>query len=308
MDVDDKLQRSLATRINMQISLSSISVIEEWMDAPLTRWLDSVPLPPELPGGTPASFRVSLASDLTRLRWAAFGAPGGFVPKMTTYLGQCGIDRADLALLNALGEGLEPELVGSWVSVADGELRTGWQFDQQRQFAELAPHLGATELSARLTAWVGEQQVTDFWRFAQAIGEPSFSEIELVMPGADATEQLAVVDRAFTDFLGTPLPEPVATAAATATTGALSLVVHIADGEFARLAVVIPEPGNDVVTNLCAATGVDYKTELRQLQGMMGAEQLHGLEYRQYRDETAPRVDVHLVPGVMSRVPNLSKN
>ena len=54
MDLDSKLQQSLAIRINMQISLSSIPMVEEWMDAPLSRWLDF-----------PADYNVKVLGILT---------------------------------------------------------------------------------------------------------------------------------------------------------------------------------------------------------------------------------------------------
>ena len=308
MELDDKLQQALATRINLQISLSSIPTVEEWMDAPLSRWLDSVPLPPELPAGTSASFRISLASDLSRLRWAAFGPPSGFVPKMAGYLDQCGIAGDDLALINGLGEALEPQLVGSWISVVDGEVRTGWQFSETRPLVDLAPHLGAHEVTARLMAWVQEHRIAEFRRFAQAIGKQPFSELELLLPAWSPAEQVDLVGRGFEDFLATPLPEPVASAAAGAAAGGLSLVLRIADGDIQRVSVVIPGLGNDTVTAVCAAAGVEYKAELRQLQGMMGAEQIHALEYRQQRGVAGGLVDLHLVPGVGQRAPNLRRN
>ena len=105
-----------------------------------------------------------------------------------------------------------------------------------------------------------------------------------------------------------PLPGAVATAAAAATEVGVSLVVHIADGDVTRIAVLIPRVGNDVVSTLCGSVGVEYKTEVRQLQGMMGAEQIHRLEYQQHKGATSGLVDVHLVPGIMARGPNLSRN
>src|SRR5690606_27922432 len=48
VSLDSELSDALTRRLNLQISLSQLPVVEEWMDAELGRWLDSVPLPPEL--------------------------------------------------------------------------------------------------------------------------------------------------------------------------------------------------------------------------------------------------------------------
>ncbi len=308
MDLDSRMQQALAVRINLQISLSTMPVVEEWMDGQLTRWLESVPLPPELPSGTLTNWRVVLASDMSRLRWSAFGHPGAFVPKMSAYLSKCGIAAADLNLINGLGEELEPDLAGSWVSVADGDLRTGWQFNEVKPMVELEPHLGMHEVSARLMAWVHASAVVNFRRFAQAIGTDPFSEIELMMPGGSIDDQVEVAATAFADFLGEPLSAHARAAMSAAATAKLSVVVRIAGSDLIGVSVIAPAVGNDVVAKLCAGSGVDYKGELRQIQGMLGAEQLHALEYRKYKGREEAMVDVHLVPGAQLRTPDLSKN
>ena len=308
MDLDNRMQQALALRINLQISLSTIPVVEEWMDGQLTRWLESVPLPPELPSGSHTSWRMVLASDMTRLRWSAFGHPSAFVPKMSAYLNKCGIAAEDLNLINGLGEDLEPDLVGSWVGVADGDLRTGWQFNQVRAMADLEPHLGMHEVSARLMTWVRANAVVSFRRFGQAIGKDPFSEIELMMPAGSLEDQVDVAATAFADFLGAPLSAHARTAMSAASAAELSVVIHIAGSDVVSVGVISPPVSNDVVAKLCVGSGVDYKSELRQLQGMMGAEQIHALEYRKYKGRPEALVDVHLVPGAMQGVPDLNKN
>jgi hypothetical protein len=106
------LQRALSIRLNLQISVSALPVVEEWMDIHLTRWMESVPLPPELPSGHSAHFTVRLASDLSRLTWGAYGNPAGFIPKMAKYFEASKISAEDIALIDQMGNGLEPELVG----------------------------------------------------------------------------------------------------------------------------------------------------------------------------------------------------
>jgi hypothetical protein len=66
-----ELADSLAVRINMQIAISSLPVVEEWMDTTLSRWLESVPTPIDMPADGALRLEVGLASDASRMRWSA---------------------------------------------------------------------------------------------------------------------------------------------------------------------------------------------------------------------------------------------
>src|SRR5688572_2765554 len=145
------LSVALATRLNLQISLSSLPVVEEWMDPKLDRWLESVPMPPEMPRGGRVTFSVAVASDLSRLRWGAHGHPAGFIPKMADYLSKCGVSASEVNLINVLGERYEPSDVGSWIGVAAGAVVTGWQFLDELPLAEMAGLAGAD--ATAIAAW-----------------------------------------------------------------------------------------------------------------------------------------------------------
>ena len=115
--LDVALQRALSVRLNLQISLSQLPIIEEWMDIHLDRWLEHNPVPPDLPSGEEVSFLAMLGSDLRRMSWGAWGSPDAFVPRMADYFKLCMMAKSDAALLDQVGELLEPRLVGSWIGV-----------------------------------------------------------------------------------------------------------------------------------------------------------------------------------------------
>src|SRR5690606_23903413 len=98
--LDSILGRALSVRLNMQISLSSVAIVEEWMDTYLDRLLESVPLPPEMPHGYIAHFTVALASDLSEMSWRAYGDPAGFIPKMSKYFQDCKISPQDMGIID----------------------------------------------------------------------------------------------------------------------------------------------------------------------------------------------------------------
>ena len=73
------------------------------------------------------------------MRWSAYGHPAGFIPKMADYLNRCGVLPVDIALINGMGDAIQPDLVGMWVAIAAGTVRSGWQFRERRAVAELQP-------------------------------------------------------------------------------------------------------------------------------------------------------------------------
>jgi len=165
------LQRALAIRLNLQISLSKLAIVEERMDIQLDRWLEHNP--------PVASFSASLGSDLRRLRWSAWGDPREFVPAMAAYFKLCNMPASDAAILDQAGEMLEPTVVGSWIGVWGGKVYTGWQFCDPQPWAKVEAMFGAHEAKQQLAA-LG---ITRVERFAQSIGDGAFSELEVTATG-----------------------------------------------------------------------------------------------------------------------------
>ena len=304
----DLMQRALSTRLCLQISLSALPLVKEWMDGKLTRWLESVPLPPELPSGMRAEFRVSIASDLSRLTWRAFGAPRGFVPKLSHYLQSSGVASADMALLNELGEKLEPELVGSWIQVVDDELRTGWEFCEVQKLVHLVPQLGQQQATIELLSWIAGQSIAEFKRFRQAVGENPFSELELVLPGDSVADQLAIASTAVSQLVDATLPDGVTAALQDGGASAVTVVVAIFDGGIQSVGVRSTGLRMDAVSGLCDETGAPYDNRLAQLEGVLQADGIELAEVRFDASSKAPEIDVGFIPGEAKRAPDLGQN
>ena len=297
--LDSVLSRALSIRLNLQISLSSLVVVEEWMDVHLNRWLESVPLPPEMPMGHTAHFSVGLAADLSRVSWRAYGNPSGFVPKMAKYFKSCRMSNQDMMLLDQLGEMLEPRLVGTWVSVVGKEVSTGWQFTDSHPFAEVQPMFGEHEAKRRLVAWLDKTGIDKFSRFSQSISDQPFTEIEFAIPGVSIDDQLAGASRAFTALLDEALPEPVIQVMSSALAPEFTLAVRIAGGAISRLSLIAPGFGNDIISELCAAAGTPFDQRMvPKLQGALGAQGADRVEYfRQLSQDQWPTgVDLQLIP------------
>ena len=264
------------------------------MDLDFSRWLDHVPLPPELPVGTHTHWGVTIGSDLSRVSWNAYGPPRGFIPKLSKYLDKCGATPEDIEILNQVGGALEPSLVGSWVGVENGAVVTGWQFREPRPVADLEPHLGAGPSTAKLVGWLHLSKVTTFRRFTQAIRVPT-SDIEFSLPGDTAAAQLAVARTGFMQLFGEELPDYVEDAATTTDRADVSFSIRVGDDVLSRASLIMPFSGNDVVAGLCSAAGIAYDDALANVQKAL---QSNGADRVEYRIEGEDRkVDVHVVPG-----------
>lgn len=237
--LDLALQRTLSIRLNLQISLSSLPIVEEWMDIHLDRWLEHNPMPPDMPNGQAVSYSVMLGTDLRRMWWGAWGHPLGFVPRMADYFKLCNIDKSDGAVLDQIGIALEPAEVGSWIAVWGGKVVTGWHFTDPHEWTKVEPMFGTHEAKFQLKKWVEDHKIARIERFSQAIGEAAYSEIELALPGTTVEEQLESASSAFVHFTGAPLEDKIRRHLAQGRPGA-GLVVRIRGGKLTRVAVMMP--------------------------------------------------------------------
>ncbi|MGE0867339.1 MAG: hypothetical protein AB7P03_02170 [Kofleriaceae bacterium] len=268
--LDAALQRALSIRLNLQISLSQLPIVEEWMDLHLDRWLEHNPTPPEMPAGEPSNYLAMLGSDLRRMWWGAWGDPRGFVPKMADYFRLCNIARTDAALLDQIGEQLEPTQVGSWIAVWGGKVITGWQFRDRHPWRAVEPMFGSHEATFQLKRWIDDHRIEQIQRFMQSIGEAPFSEIELPLPVGTADEQAQAASAAFAHFTGAPLDHAIVAQLGRAPAAELALAVRIRSGAIARVGVVIPQLPLREAEQLCVAANTPADPKLAKLIGALG--------------------------------------
>ena len=299
--LDLALQRALSVRLNLQISLSQLPIIDEWMDIHLDRWLEHLPMPPEMPDGEAVSYLAMLASDVRRVWWGAWGDPRGFVPKMADYFKLCNIAKSDAALLDQIGEHLEPKLVGSWIGVWGGKVTTGWHFCDPHAWPKVEPMFGTHEAKFQLKKWVEDHQIERIERFTQSIGDNAFSEVEIALPGTNVDAQVDALAAAFTHFTGGPLASPLLTRLRALAAPALALSLRIRGGKIARVGALIPGVPVDEVQRLCDDAKLPTDARLGKLVGAIG-EGVARVEYGRAGEHAG--VDVYVEPtDAQSRTP-----
>lgn len=292
--LDLALQRALSTRLNLQISLSQVAMVEEWMDIHLDRWLEHNPMPPEMPDGEGVSYLAMLGTDLRRVWWGAWGDPRGFVPKMADYFKLCNIAKSDAAVLDQIGEHLEPKLVGSWIGVWGGKVTTGWHIWDPHPWASIEAMFGTHEAKYQLKKWVEDHTIERVDRFTQSIGDTSFSEVELAAPGATTEEQVASLSQAFTHFTGAPLDPAIVECFQTVTAPQFSLAVRIRGGKVSRVGALAPGIALADIERLCASSKIGVDAKLPKIIGSLG-EGIARVEYGRAGDRAG--VDVYLEPS-----------
>jgi hypothetical protein len=291
--LDLALQRALSVRLNLQISLSQLAIVEEWMDIHLDRWLEHLPMPPDMPDAQGVSYLAMFGSDVRRVWWGAWGDPRGFVPKMSDYFKLCNIARSDAALLDQVGEHLEPKLAGSWIGVWGGKVTTGWHFWDPHGWPKVEPMFGTHEAKYQLKKWVDDHRVERIERFTQSIGESAFSEVELAVPGATIDDQVAALDAAFAEFTGAPLPSALVTGLRAITSPQFALAFRIRGGKITRLGALIPGISIDDIQRMCGDAKVGVDPRLGKLVGALG-EGIARVEYGRAGDRAG--VDIYLEP------------
>jgi len=277
--IDNALDRALQTRLALQISLSSLPVVEEWMDIHLDRWLEHVPMPPEMPPGHVVSYLAGIGTDLRRIWWGAWGNPRGFVPKMADYFKLCNMAKSDEAILDQIGGTFEPELVGSWVAVWGGKVVTGWHFWDPHDFATLEPLFGTHEAKFQLKKWVTDHGVERFQRFMQSIGDAPFSEIELALPGDTPAALIDAGSKAFEHFTGAPLAPAIERVLATSSLASAAIDVRIQAGKVSKVGLLVEGVTLDTVRDLCTAGELAFDAKLDRLINTLSAEGIARAEY-----------------------------
>ena len=292
--LDQALQRALAVRLNLQISLSQLPIIEEWMDIHLDRWLEHNPMPTDMPNGEVVSYLAMLGSDLRRVWWGAWGDPAGFVPKMADYFKLCNIAKSDAALLDAIGEQLEPRLVGSWIGVWGGKVTTGWHFWDPHPWATVESMFGTHEAKYQIKKLVEDYKIERIDRFTQAIGDAAFSELEVALPGETVDEQVDVLNQAFVTLTGGALSVPLIERFRAVPAPQFSLAVRIRGGAISRVGALAPGIAMADIEKLCADAKVSVDPKLPKLVGALG----NGIARVEYgRAGERAGVDVYLEPG-----------
>jgi|SRR5688572_20387993 hypothetical protein len=292
--LDQALQRALSIRLNLQIGLSQLPLVEEWMDIHLDRWLEHLPMPPDMPDGHGVSYLAMLGSDLRRVWWGAWGDPRGFVPKMADYFKLCAIAKSDAAVLDQIGELLEPALVGSWIGVWGGKVTTGWHLMDAKEWTRVEPMFGTHEAKFQIKKWVEDNHVERIERFSQAIGDNPWSELELAVPGATVDDQVAALDRAFVHFTGGPLTPPMLDRLREANQPQLGITVRIRGGKVIKFGGLVPGMPATAVERFCADARVNYDAKLVKLVGSIAGDGIDHLEYGRAGDHAG--VDIFIEP------------
>jgi hypothetical protein len=292
--LETALQKALSVRLNLQISLSQLPIIEEWMDIHLDRWLEHIPTPTDMPDGEGVSYLAMLGSDLRRLWWGSWGDPRGFVPKLADYFKLCNIAKSDAALLDQIGEALEPKLAGSWIGVWGGKVVTGWHFWDPHPWPKVEAMFGTHDAKYRIKKWVEDHGVERIERFTQSIGDSPFSELELAIPGDTVDAQVTRLSDAFAQLAGGPLSAALVERFRAVTSPGFALSLRIRGGAITRVGALAPGMAVADVERLCADAKVQVDPKLPKLVGALG-EGIARVEYGRAGDRAG--VDVYLEPG-----------
>ena len=265
------------------------------MDIHLDRWLENVPMPPEMPDGHAVSYLAMFGSDLSRLSWGAWGDPRGFVPKMANYFKLCNMVKSDEAIIDQIGGELQPQLVGSWIGVSAGKVVTGWHILEPKPWSQVEPMFGSHAAKEQVTQWVKNTGVARIERFTQSIGDGVYSEIEFALPGDSVEAQVTQLDDAFEHFTGARLAPTFLTRLREVLHPGFAISVRIKGGQVVKLGAIIPGMPSADIAAFCAAAGVKFDEKVLKVTGALAGDGVSRLEYA--RAGAYAGVDLFVEPG-----------
>jgi hypothetical protein len=281
--VNDRLSTALAGRLALQMSLSNLPMVEEWMDMPLTRWLDSVPLPPEMPGGHGPPLVVSVGADAQLVRWSAAGAPGGVVPKLVDYMRRAGALPGDFRQVDEIGQALEPVVVGSWVEARPGAVATGWFVADRMDLASLRDLLGEG-------AWMdGLGGVC--MRAGRTVGAEPITDVVIELSGSERGEQLAEAAAVFARCGFVLDQEPAARLQGLD----IAIGVRARAGQVVSARLMVVRPGPAAAGETCTALGLGLDPAVSLVERSIGASEVALIELE--RSASGAAVVVEFVAG-----------
>jgi hypothetical protein len=286
--VNDRLSTALAGRLALQMSLSSLPIVEEWMDMPLTRWLDSVPLPPEMPGGHGPPLVVSLGADARLVRWSAAGAPAGVVPKLVDYMRRVGALPSDYRQVDEIGQALEPIAVGSWVEARPGAVTTGWFVADRMDLARLREVLGEG-------AWMDGLGGGICMRAGRSVGAEPTTDVVIELAGTERAEQLAAAADVFARC-GFALDEAPAARLAGQQ---IAIGVRARSGQILSARLMVVRPGPSAAGETCGALGLGLHPAVQMVERSIGASEVALLELERSADGAA--VVLEYIAGTATR-------
>jgi hypothetical protein len=260
--VSELLSAALAAKLAMQMSVSSLPVIEEWMDTPLTRWLDSVPLPMEMPGGETPPMIVSLGSDARLVRWSSGGLPEGMIPKLVDYLRRAGAIPGDFQRIDETGQALEPREVGSWIEVRPGTITTGWYFEDR------AMPLGRVRALLGEGEWMEQLGCESCLRVARGIAAEPAIDVTFEL-GGDRDARLARAGELFRRFGFAFDP-----AAAAALGDDLTAGVRARRGAVEAVRLSGALPGGQAAAAACSAAGLLLSPAVNMVERSIAAREV----------------------------------
>jgi len=251
-------------------------------------WLKNIPKVEELttPGQT-ISFQVSTSINMEKITWRTKGPQSVFIQKMVDFFYIVGAPETEIDRLNAVGEDIRPEDIGSWIDMsAKGGIDGGWYFPVE---ITLPLALKAAEDGAHLTAireWAAEHHVLKCQSVGRDMGAepPRQTELCIELPEGDFASQLEIALSAVKSFGFEEFPAPALAILSKTKRAGLSLSINVSsEDEFVRIGILVPKPSTETVLALCEYMKVKHD-DLGELEGSLCVDGPSWVEFQHLKD------------------------
>lgn len=238
----------------------------------LGSWLDQVPTPDKMPGGTAALLGATLAADLNELAMLAIGETAPMLASMQKFFAKIGVPPATTAKFSATVATLGANALGFGFAVHDHGMDITWQIPGPQP---LGRALDVAEPGApveQFRAWAKAHKIDEVRVVSRSLASTS-TRIEVQLPGKGATAVLAGEDL-FTALKIGQLPANVLQVLRKleqplALTLRLGQIEKPGDAGVADVGFVVQQPATAVVVQMLSLAGLKNDAQIANFEGFL---------------------------------------
>jgi len=246
-------------------SPATIKLFEFWK-----AWFDSIPSIEEtrLTSSDPICFDLITSANMSKLVWRCCGHQNAYIQKMVDFFWVVGSPSTEIERLNEIGGNLNPDTIGSWITVSNkGGMDGGWFFPVITEISLSSEVIDAGDAKSKLLDWFKTNGITNILSIGRDMGAhpPRQTELRFALPGNTYEEKISKALNAFDTFQCSRMPSDALEIIKEKPKEEVLMNIVISSMGFVQVGLILPSPDDNNVNKLCALCGSSYDS-IKKLQ------------------------------------------
>lgn len=269
----------------------------------LGNWLDQVPKPEKMPGGTAALLGATLAADLKELGLLAIGETAPMLTAMQKFFGQIGVPQLSAMKFTATVAMLGRDALGFGFSVHDHGMDITWEVPGPLALGaalDVAEPGSPVEI---LRKWAKSHKIDEVRLVSRSLASQS-TRIQMLLP-SKGVAAIVAGQELFTALNIPQLPPTVLQVLGKldqplGLTLRLSTIDKPGDAGVADVGFVVQRPSSAIVVQMLSLSGAKTDAQIASFEGFMQAPGAEQMTVRALSGK--PQVDLHYHAGADAKV------